>query len=246
VSALGHYLEAAGIPTVSISLIREHTSKIRPPRALWVPFELGRPLGVPGDAAFQMRVLRAALALLDHVDGPMIADYGEDVPAGTASADGEGWVCPVSFPAPPGEETALAALKREIAGLKPWYDLGLERRGRTTFGLSGLGIDQIADYLAGFAERGGDQASPLPDIAPAEAFKHCADDLQAFYQEAATAQPGHGGGHADILDWFWGQTQAGKVLLACREAAREGGDERLRLIVNRLMVPRLAASRLGI
>ena len=61
-SALGHYLESEGLATASISLIRLHTEKIRPPRALWVPFELGRPLGVPDDPAFQTRVLRALLA----------------------------------------------------------------------------------------------------------------------------------------------------------------------------------------
>jgi hypothetical protein len=51
VSALGHYLEEEGIPTVAISLIRPQTEKTKPPRALWVPFELGRPFGPPSDAA---------------------------------------------------------------------------------------------------------------------------------------------------------------------------------------------------
>ena len=55
--------------------MREHTEVVRPPRALWVTFELGRPLGVPDDPAFQSRVLRAALAMLDRTDGPLIVDY---------------------------------------------------------------------------------------------------------------------------------------------------------------------------
>ena len=63
-SALGHFLETAGIATTGISLVREHSARMAPPRALWVPFELGRPFGAPGDAAFQHRVLGAALALL--------------------------------------------------------------------------------------------------------------------------------------------------------------------------------------
>mgnify|MGYP003335126148 CR=1 FL=1 len=63
--ALGHYLEQGGIATTAISLIREHTEAIRPPRALWVPFELGRPFAVPHDAAFQRRVLIAVLRLLE-------------------------------------------------------------------------------------------------------------------------------------------------------------------------------------
>ena len=59
--ALGHYLESEGLATAGLSLVRLHSEKIRPPRALWVPFELGRPLGVPNDAAFQTRVLRALI-----------------------------------------------------------------------------------------------------------------------------------------------------------------------------------------
>jgi len=37
-----------------------------PPRALHCEFPLGRPLGRPGDAAFQRRVLVAALRLLER------------------------------------------------------------------------------------------------------------------------------------------------------------------------------------
>ena len=38
-------IERAGIATVSISLLREITEIIRPPRALHVPFPMGYPLG---------------------------------------------------------------------------------------------------------------------------------------------------------------------------------------------------------
>lgn len=244
-SAIGHYLEAAGLPTVSISLIRLHTEKMRPPRALWVPYELGRPLGVPNDPTFQVRVLKAALALLEHTDGPILLDHAEDAPARAAGDAGDGWVCPVSFPAPAGAETPAAALKREIASLKPWQALAEERRGRTTVGQSGLSIDAVADYVAAFAA---DEATrpPLEGVTEAEAFKRLTDDLQAFYQEAATAQPGHGGRHVDVLDWFWGQTQAGQLLLACRERARDSGDTRLKFIAERLLVPQLARARLDL
>lgn len=113
-------------------------------------------------------------------------------------------------------------------------------------GVSGLSIDQVAEFIGGFVERGLDVTNPLPNLAVAEAFKRANDDLQAFYQEAATAQPGHGGSHADVLDWFWGQTQAGKVLLACREKVLASGDKRLAFLGNVLVVPRLAQVRLGI
>ena len=72
--------------TTAISLVREQTAKVNPPRALWVPFALGRPLGVPGDADFQLDVIRAALGLLDTATEPTIEDYPVDAPTVGASS----------------------------------------------------------------------------------------------------------------------------------------------------------------
>jgi hypothetical protein len=44
---------------------------------LWVPFELGRPLGLPDDPALQTRVLVAALKLLEAEKGPVLEDFVE-------------------------------------------------------------------------------------------------------------------------------------------------------------------------
>ena len=83
-SALGHYLEEDGIPTVAISLIRAQTENTKPPRALWVPFELGRPFGPPSDAAFQKRVILTALRLLERERGPVVIEDPGRRSAGTA------------------------------------------------------------------------------------------------------------------------------------------------------------------
>ena len=58
-------LERRGIATVVIQLLREVAAKVRPPRALFVPFRHGYPLDTPGDPARQLRVIAAALALLE-------------------------------------------------------------------------------------------------------------------------------------------------------------------------------------
>ena len=47
---------------------------MNPPRALWVPFELGRPIGAPDEPDFQRRVVEAALALFAAPDGPVFLD----------------------------------------------------------------------------------------------------------------------------------------------------------------------------
>lgn len=58
-------LERHGIATVAIQLLREVAERVRPPRALCVPFPHGYPLGVPGDAVGQRRVIESALRLLE-------------------------------------------------------------------------------------------------------------------------------------------------------------------------------------
>ena len=57
-------LEAAGIPTVSVSLLREVTEKLRVPRAVAVRWPFGHPLGEPFNRAQQLTVIRDALGAL--------------------------------------------------------------------------------------------------------------------------------------------------------------------------------------
>lgn len=68
-------IEYVGITTVSISLLREITEKIKPPRALFVPFALGYPLGEPNNPELQTRVMHAAFALLGRNDVPVLESF---------------------------------------------------------------------------------------------------------------------------------------------------------------------------
>ncbi len=65
-------IEERGIPTASITLLEKITARIRPPRALAVPYPLGYPLGEPGNAELQRAILTAAMALLDRTDVPVL------------------------------------------------------------------------------------------------------------------------------------------------------------------------------
>ena len=60
-------IERAGIVTASITMLPEITRKIRPPRALEVPFPLGFPMGRPGDTAKHRQVLRRLLEMCQDV-----------------------------------------------------------------------------------------------------------------------------------------------------------------------------------
>lgn len=63
-------IEAAGIPTVSISLVKEITEQVRPPRAVYLNWPLGHPMGEPGNRAQQHRVLLDALSMLETARAP--------------------------------------------------------------------------------------------------------------------------------------------------------------------------------
>lgn len=57
-------IEKAGIPTVSVSVLREVTERVAPPRVLFADFPLGYPLGAAQDAELQSRIILAMLTLL--------------------------------------------------------------------------------------------------------------------------------------------------------------------------------------
>ena len=75
-------LERQGISTVAIVLLREVAERVRPPRALFVPFRHGYPLDTPGDAARQLAVIKTALRLLEDplATPPVLADYAPRSP----------------------------------------------------------------------------------------------------------------------------------------------------------------------
>lgn len=70
-------LERRGIATVAIQLLRFVAERVRPPRALLVPFPHGYPLDAPGDPAGQHAVLEAALRVLETGDlrPPVLKEY---------------------------------------------------------------------------------------------------------------------------------------------------------------------------
>ncbi len=61
---IARVIESAGIPTVAISLQRQITAQVKPPRAVFLRWPFGHPLGEPGRAAQHRRVLLDALDLL--------------------------------------------------------------------------------------------------------------------------------------------------------------------------------------
>ena len=225
---LSQYIErlpddgGAGIATVQVSLIRPVTETVRPPRALWVPFPFGRPLGPPNRPDIQIDVLRQALGLVDQPSPPALVDYPDtlidDIPSE------EGWSCPVTFPSVE-PKTQLDSLKAELHTeaqlLRPWFDEGLRTRGRTTVGTSGKGADSISemfDILVSFAVDAGMTIPDGYDHPMPRLLRYLTADIKAFYSEAVISKPGANfPSPEDLEEWFFLETVAGEVIYQVRE-----------------------------
>ena len=209
--------------------MREHTEALSPPRALWVPFMLGRPLGAPGDPAFQRRVLLAALDLFNRPSGPVLEDFPKDAPASTATpADEESAACPVSFPRAASDATLAQAVAAEIDALAMWHALHERRHGRSATGVTRGTPHDAASTIARRID--GAQAT-------ADALRLACEELKAYYMESRMAQPGTHG-PAELRDWFWHETSAGRLLRALNAATEDDPDAGVRDFSRNYLVPR--------
>jgi len=223
VGVLARVFEEHGLVTTSISLVREHTEKVKPPRALFVPFPFGHPLGEADDAELQTRVMRAALALIDRDTGPVLEDYPEDIYAdqdiNLAQASS------VSQPAVP------ADVAFEVTTLRPYYEQWVSTHaGRTAVGVTR--VDQrrfrgLVRLLEAYAEgREIDVPERNTDVPLPQFVRWAADDLKAFYLEARMQQKPTAS-FQELNAWLWEQTALSNLLRAVRDRLRAQGDPRL-------------------
>jgi hypothetical protein len=221
---LARALEAEGIATTSISMVREHSEKVKPPRALFVPFPFGYALGRPDDPALQHRVLRAALDLLTEPAGPVLRDFPDDTEPGDQ-------------PAAPAQASAIAPAAAipddpalETAQMRQYHEQWLARSGgRTAFGLSGIPATRfrgVIRFLEAFAAGEEADMEERPRALPLPGFiRYCADDLKALYLEGRLAMKPSGGGD-EVLRWFWAETAAGQLLRRVRDRLDASEDPR--------------------
>ena len=82
VSLVAAECERQGISSVAVVLLKEVAKKVRPPRALWVPFPHGYPLDRPSDPTRQIAVIEAALRLFEDASltPPSLVDYVPEEP----------------------------------------------------------------------------------------------------------------------------------------------------------------------
>ena len=169
-----------------------------------------------------------------------MVDYPEEAPPVPDVA--EALVCPVNFSSATrelsGPDQLRNALQQEMALLRPWYDQAQAKRGRTTVGVSGLALEEIAETIGKFLH------SPAPpglkdNRQPAVALRLAAEDLKAYYIEAITSQPGQeAAGSQTLANWFWRETIASQVLFLIKDLYKDSADAQLRHVTQGNLVPR--------
>jgi len=235
VSALAHYLEEEDLATVAISLIRPQTEKTKPPRALWVPFELGRPFGPPSDLSFQRRVVMTALKLLERQEGPvLLEDFPDDDPRWQPDPD---WQRPFrpSEITNGGAEPLASPLETEVQKLRGAHEDWTRHHRRTMVGVSGLAIAEVAHYIAEWL-RGNEPESLRDGYSAPLLLRFAIDDLKAYALEAAAAGPAKPSSR-QLGDWLWDETAIGAAIHALRAELMNSDDQRLRLIAENFIVP---------
>ncbi|MEJ2656164.1 MAG: hypothetical protein P8012_03080 [Desulfobacterales bacterium] len=63
-------IEASGIATISISLSKDISRKVLPPRAVYTGLPLGHPIAFPGETFRQKQILRLLLEYLKKMKSP--------------------------------------------------------------------------------------------------------------------------------------------------------------------------------
>ena len=235
---LAHFFESFGFSTVLVGFVREHIEAIKPPRALWLNFPMGRPFGKPNDPEYQIKVIRAAFSLFNVASGPVLHDFPEVIPVKNGRM---GYALPVELVMKKSQigdvDIMLQEVKKEIDNMKSDYNKALANRGRTTVGASQMKINEFADYIATFV-KGNIPQSPRKGLGSVPQLKLVVEDLQAYYTETIT--------YRDNIDdfeilgtWFWEKTKAGKMILALEAVSLESDNKILRQIVNMsLITPR--------
>lgn len=203
-----------------------------------MPFQLGHPLGTPNDAEFQKRVLMVLLNLFNRTECPVLEDYDEE------EEENDEMVmlsCPVNYSnmkSDSGEDgSPLSSLKREMTAMRSWYEASVAKRGRTTFGVSGVDLDNLGSFICSFLL---DELpeNPRDDVPLPNTLKMAVEDLKSFYIEGLTAQPGQETASSrKLADWFWDETVAGKVVWGIREACGKSEDRMMAMTAAHMLVP---------
>ena len=209
---LANIFERAGLTTVGLSLVRGQAESSGAPRMLHCEFPLGRPLGRPNDPGFQTDVLRAALALLDRTDAPVLVDF----PVTIEDESDE----PASCPMPPRHDPDLHPAVDEARGLRRAYDRNVAATGRTAMGRLG-GPDDVEGMIGQIIRLADGETLDEVGLTDGAAIA-VGQDIRAYYEEAGL-QLADVTGARRLESWFYQRTETGRLLRRARSVMKEQG-----------------------
>ena len=204
--------EAAGIATVAIGSIREQLYGMAPPRGLFCDFPLGRPLGVPNDAAFQHRVLGRAFGLLESNE-PTVQDFGESI-EDTAT---EVLVCPL----PARHDADAHPAVDEARGLRAAYDRAVAKHGNRAGAARLVDADSVPAAIEAFVRVA--EGVPWKEAGIPGVPARVSHDIRGYYEMAAMELVGHTPAAWTGYRWFRDETETGAVIKGAQRAIRESG-----------------------
>jgi len=238
VCGLAHIFENQGFSTVLVGFVKEHIEAIKPPRALWLNFPMGRPLGKPNNPEYQKKVIRSAFNLFQKRLGPILEDFEDIIPVKCGRMS---YALPVELVFKVSQLGDIDELVKEVqietSNLIPDYIKAKNKFSRTTVGASEMQISELVPYIGEFA-KGKKPKSPRKGLPSIPQLKLVVEDLNAIYTETRF--------YRDKIDdfeflgkWFWEETKAGKLLLAVEAVSLESNDPVLRQIASMsLLTPR--------
>ena len=206
--------EQAGLTTVNLALVRGQAESSKPPRALYVEFPLGRPLGRPDDVELQTDVLNAAFALLERDDVPVLVDY-----PGVIEEESDE---PASCPMPPRHDPDLHPAIDEARGLRHAYQRNVDATGRTLLGrVTSADVDGVVALIEKMIDL--ENGATLDDVGLAGGAAIAAgQDIRAYYEEAGL-QLADVTGARSLESWFYQTTETGQLIRRVRSAMKQQG-----------------------
>ena len=220
---IARVLEERGISTVAISLVREHTVKIKPPRAVWVPFPFGMCIGHRNDVKEQRAVLDLAFSTLEAERGPVLVDF--------AAADRRERAAPLQASDVEVDPQARAIdLVAEVEATRArWEAQGAPAHSHV--GASGVPparFAEMARFLAAY-EPGGDADFPgrSPDVAVLQFVRYCVEDLRVLYMETRM-QDVRDEASDDRQRWLLASTALGILMRTLRDRFEASEDPKVK------------------
>lgn len=205
--------------------MREHTEKVKPPRAVYVPFPLGLPVGHPGNVREQQAVLDLALSTLDAPTGPVLLEYRDEQAAQEPGSPLQASEVEVSA------DAREADLATEVTLMRRYWEQHLKATGRSGVGLTGIPPQRfraVVRFLEAFVEDETADTPERPEQLPVLVFiRNSIDDLRVMYAEARM-QTHPEESSVDRQRWILGHTALGVFMRRLREAMEASDDPKIR------------------